>query len=115
MANPFLYELMQHEIILDASRSSLLIVPDVLDLVIVVVEKPAEIQLVVVLHLELDGVDLLSPLLAENQLRLGRVVVNRDHVALTVAERDDRVVLGCVDGGPGTCMGDGLPPLELTR
>lgn len=81
---------------------SLIIIADELDLVVVVVEQPAEVELVVVLLLELDRVVLLRSLLAEHQLGLGRVVLQSYDVALVVAEGDHRVVLRGVDGGPGT-------------
>lgn len=80
--------------------SSLVIVADVLDLIVIVVEQPAEVKLIVVLGLELDRVVLLGALLPEDQPALRWVVVHRDDVALAVAERDHRVVLGRVDRGP---------------
>ena len=84
-----------------SGTESLLIVAEVLDLVVVVVEQPAEVELVVVLGLELDGVRLLGALLPEHHLALARVVVNRDGVADVVAEGSHLVVLGRVDRGPG--------------
>lgn len=79
---------------------SLIIIADELDLVVVVVEQPTQVELVIVLLLELNRVVLLRSLLAEHQLGFGRIVLEGDDVTLVVAECDDCVVLCGVDGGP---------------
>lgn len=76
---------------------SLIIIPDELDLVVVVVEQPAEIELVIVLLLELDRVVLLGALLAEHQLEFSWIVLQSYYVALVVAEGNHCVVLRAVD------------------
>lgn len=76
---------------------SLFVVADVLDLVVVIVEKSTKIELVVVLCLELDGVSLLCPLLLEYQLHLSWIVVYSDCVPLVVAEGDHCVVFCRID------------------
>ncbi len=76
---------------------SFLIITQILNLIVVVVEQPAQMQFVVVFGLELDGVALLRPLLAEHHLILVGVVVHCDSVSHVVAEGIHGIVFGGVD------------------
>ena len=74
--------------------------PQILDLIVVIVEQPAQIQLVIFFGLELNCVALLGTFLPKYHLILTRVVFHCHNVSHVVTEGVDSIVLGRVDRRP---------------
>jgi hypothetical protein len=75
---------------------SFLVVPQVLNLVVVVIKQSAEIQLVVVFDLEFNRVALFRPLLSKDHLGVIRIILDCDCVSHEKAEGVDGVVFSRV-------------------
>lgn len=67
-----------------------------LDLVIIVVEKPTQIQLIAFHRLKLKGMRLLCALFLEHNFALIRIIGHQDYIILEVVECCHNVVLGRV-------------------
>lgn len=99
-----------HNIFMAMESRDLVTGTHILDLVVGVVEQGTQTQIVVLLPLEVDGVGVrvLTALLLEHHLGVDGVVMNNNHVVLVKREGGDDVVVGAIDGGPGTLSKDTL-------
>ena len=84
------------------SSSFFIILPQKFDFIIVVIEQPAKIQLIIVLHLELNRMRLISTLLLEHHLALIWLITHHNCVVLRVMEGCHHVVLRTVNRWPRT-------------